>query len=142
MSQEVLEIIVLKELKACRYDLHQNVENLRDLTVNLYQDNQTVYGALLKLSSKCPALMTEIKDLVPWFHENKNVYGAMILTGKDNHIVGNADYNVSLVVTRRNRVNPLEKRCEDLKLLRCLIRPSLRNAVICISNRLTRIGSV
>jgi hypothetical protein len=26
-----------------------------------------------------------------------------------------------------NRVNPLEKRCEDLKLLRCLIRPSLRH---------------
>jgi hypothetical protein len=33
----------------------------------------------------------------------------------------------SLVVTRRNRVNPLEKRCEDLKLLRCLIRTSLRH---------------
>jgi hypothetical protein len=33
----------------------------------------------------------------------------------------------SLVVTRQNRVNPLEKRCEDLKLLRCLIRPSLRH---------------
>ncbi len=32
-----------------------------------------------------------------------------------------------LVVTRQNRVNPLEKRCEDLKLLRCLIRPSLRH---------------
>ncbi len=31
------------------------------------------------------------------------------------------------MVTRRNRVNPLEKRCEDLKLLRCLIRPSLRH---------------
>ena len=33
----------------------------------------------------------------------------------------------ALVVTRQNRVNPLEKRCEDLKLLRCLIRPSLRH---------------
>ncbi len=29
------------------------------------------------------------------------------------------------MVTRRNRVNPLEKRCEDLKILRCLIRPNL-----------------
>jgi hypothetical protein len=31
------------------------------------------------------------------------------------------------VVTRQNRVNPLEKRFEDLKFLRCLIRPSLRH---------------
>ena len=31
----------------------------------------------------------------------------------------------SLVVTRQNRGFPLEKRCEDLKFLRCLIRPSL-----------------
>ncbi len=30
-------------------------------------------------------------------------------------------------MTRQNRVNPLEERCEDLKLLRCLIRPSLRH---------------
>jgi hypothetical protein len=35
--------------------------------------------------------------------------------------------STSLVVTRRNRVNPLEKRCQDLKLLRYLIRTSLRN---------------
>ncbi len=31
------------------------------------------------------------------------------------------------MVTRQNRGSPLEKRCEDLKLLRCLIRPSLRH---------------
>ncbi len=35
--------------------------------------------------------------------------------------------SASIVVTRRNRVNPLEERCEDLKLLRCLIRPNLRH---------------
>jgi hypothetical protein len=29
VSQEVLEIIALKELKTCHYDLHQNVGNLR-----------------------------------------------------------------------------------------------------------------
>jgi hypothetical protein len=29
-------------------------------------------------------------------------------------------------MTRQNRVSPLEKRCEDFKLLRCLIRPSLK----------------
>jgi hypothetical protein len=40
-------------------------------TVKLYQDNQAVCGALRKMSYKCPALMTEIKDLVPWLHENK-----------------------------------------------------------------------
>ncbi len=51
--------------------LHQNVEALRGRTVKLYQDNQAVCGALRKMSSKCPALMTEIKDLVPWLHQNK-----------------------------------------------------------------------
>jgi hypothetical protein len=70
-SQEVLQMIALKELKACRHGLYQNVETLRGRTVNLYQDNQTVCGALRKMSSKCPALMTEIKDLVPWLQENK-----------------------------------------------------------------------
>ncbi len=35
------------------------------------QPGQAVCGALHKMSSKCPALMTEIKDLVPWLHENK-----------------------------------------------------------------------
>jgi hypothetical protein len=70
-SQEVLEMIALKELKACRHGLHQNVEALRGRTVKLYQDNQAVCGALRKMSSKCPALMAEIKDLVPWLHENK-----------------------------------------------------------------------
>jgi hypothetical protein len=38
-SQELLEMIVLKDLKACRHGLHQNVEALRDRTVKLYQDN-------------------------------------------------------------------------------------------------------
>jgi hypothetical protein len=60
-----------QELKACRHGLHQNVEVLRGRTVKLYQDNQSVCGALRKMSSKCPALMAEIKDLVPWLHENK-----------------------------------------------------------------------
>ena len=64
-------MIALKELKACRHGLHQNVEALRGRTVKLYQDNQAVCGALRKMSSKCPALMSEIKDLVPWLHENK-----------------------------------------------------------------------
>jgi hypothetical protein len=35
------------------------------------QPGQAVCGALRKMSSKCPALMAEIKDLVPWLHENK-----------------------------------------------------------------------
>jgi hypothetical protein len=56
-------MIALKELKACRHGLHQNVEALRGRTVKLYQDNQAVCGALRKMSSKCPALMAEIKDL-------------------------------------------------------------------------------
>jgi hypothetical protein len=70
-SQEVLEMITLKELKTCLHGLHQNVEALRGRTVKLYQDNQAVCGVLRKMSSKCPALMSKIKDLVPWLHENK-----------------------------------------------------------------------
>jgi uncharacterized protein YsxB (DUF464 family) len=64
-------MIALKELKACHHGLLQNVETLRGHTVKLYQDNQAVCGALSKMSSKCPAVMSEIKDLVPWLHENK-----------------------------------------------------------------------
>jgi hypothetical protein len=64
-------MIVFKEFKACRHGFHQNVETLRGRTVKLYQDNKSVCGALRKMSSKCPVLMTEIKDLVPWLHENK-----------------------------------------------------------------------
>ncbi len=67
----MLEMIVFKDLKVCRHGLHQNVEALRGRTVKVYQDNQAVCGALRKMSSKCPALMSEIKDLVPWVHENK-----------------------------------------------------------------------
>ena len=54
-----------KGTQACRHGLHQNVETLRGRTVKLYQDNMTVVGALRKMSSKCPELMTEIKGLVP-----------------------------------------------------------------------------
>ena len=70
-SQELLEMIALKELKACRYDLLQNVEALRHRTVKLYQDNMAVVGALRKMSSKCPEIMAVIKELVPWLHVNK-----------------------------------------------------------------------
>ena len=64
-------MIALKERKACRNGLHQNVESLRGRTVKFYQDNMTVVGALRKMSSKCPELMAEIKGLVPWMHEHK-----------------------------------------------------------------------
>jgi hypothetical protein len=63
-------MISLMELKDCRHGLHQNVEALRGRTVKLYLDNMTVVGALLKMSSKCPELMSEIKGLVPWLHEH------------------------------------------------------------------------
>ncbi len=45
-------MIALKELKVCHHGLHQNVEALRGRTVKLYQDNQSVCGALRKMSSK------------------------------------------------------------------------------------------
>ena len=70
-SQEVLEMIALKELKAVRHGLHQNLDAIRGRTVKLYQDNMAVVGALRKMSSRCPALMTEIKELVPWLLEHK-----------------------------------------------------------------------
>jgi hypothetical protein len=40
VSQEVLEMIDLKELKVCHHDFHQNVETLLGRTVKLYQDNR------------------------------------------------------------------------------------------------------
>jgi hypothetical protein len=64
-------MIALKELKAVRHDLHSNLDAIRGRTVKLYQDNMAVVGALRKMSSKCPALMTEIKELVPWLLEHK-----------------------------------------------------------------------
>ncbi len=60
VSEEVLEMIVFKGIKVCRHGSHQNVEALRGRTVKLYQGNQAVYGTLRKMSSKCPALMSEI----------------------------------------------------------------------------------
>ena len=57
-AQEVLEMIVLKEVKVCRHDLHhQNVEALTDRKVKFYQDDMTVVGSLHKMSSKYPDLM-------------------------------------------------------------------------------------
>jgi hypothetical protein len=51
VSQEVLEMITLKELKECRHGLHQNVEALRGRTVKLYQDNQA--GLSVERCAKC-----------------------------------------------------------------------------------------
>jgi hypothetical protein len=39
---------------------------------------------------------------------------------KISSILNHAPSSACFMVTRRNRVNPLEKRCEDLKLSRCL----------------------
>ena len=83
-SQEVLEMIALKELKACRHGLHQNVEALRGRTVKLYQDNMTVVGDLRKMSSKCPELMAEIKGLVPWLHEHKIHLEVIYIRSEEN----------------------------------------------------------
>jgi hypothetical protein len=38
----VLEMISLKEIKACRHGLPQNVEALRGRSVKLFQENMTV----------------------------------------------------------------------------------------------------
>jgi hypothetical protein len=68
-SPEVLEMIALKELMACRHGLHQNVEVLCDHTVKIYQDNQVVCGALRKMSS----FLADIKDLVHWSTKTRSV---------------------------------------------------------------------
>jgi hypothetical protein len=83
-SQEVLEMIVLKELKAVRHGLHQNLDDIRGRTVNLYQDNMAVVGALRKMSSRCPALMTEIKELVPWILEHKILLEVVYIRSEAN----------------------------------------------------------
>ncbi len=66
-----MEIITLKELKTCHHGLYQNVEDVTAPSTSIYQDNMSVVGVLLKMSSKCPELMTEIKGLVPWLYEHK-----------------------------------------------------------------------
>ncbi len=70
-SQEVLEMIPLKELKAVRHGLYQNLDDIRGRTVKLYPDNMVVVDVLRKMSSRCPGLMAEIKELVPWLLEHK-----------------------------------------------------------------------
>jgi hypothetical protein len=52
VSEEDLEMIALKELKAVRHDLHQNLDALRGRTVKLYQDNMAVVDTLRKMSSR------------------------------------------------------------------------------------------
>ena len=47
-------MIALKELKACRHGLHQNVETLHDRTVKLYQDNHA--------EDHCPQLHLSIDE--------------------------------------------------------------------------------
>jgi hypothetical protein len=64
-------MIALKELKACRHGLHQNVEVLRDHTVKIYQDNQAVCGALRKMSSKFPSTLGRHHGPRTLVHENK-----------------------------------------------------------------------
>jgi hypothetical protein len=55
-------MIALKEIKAVRHGLHQNLDAIHGRTVKLYQDNMAVVGALRKMSSRYPALMTDIKE--------------------------------------------------------------------------------
>ena len=77
-------MIVLKEFKTCRHGLHQNVEALTGRTVKYYQDNMSVVGVLRKMSSKCPELMTEIKDLVPCMYQHKIHLEVVYIRSKAN----------------------------------------------------------
>jgi hypothetical protein len=51
--------------------LSSECRTLHGHTVKIYQDNMTVVGVFHKISSKCPQLMSEIKELVPCLLENK-----------------------------------------------------------------------
>ena len=50
VSQEVLEMISLKELKPVRHGLHQNLDAIRDRTVKLYQDNLAIWRMLHRVN--------------------------------------------------------------------------------------------
>jgi hypothetical protein len=64
--------------------MHQNLDDIRGRTVKLYQDNMAVVGTLHKMSSRFPALMNEIKELVPWLLEHKIRLEVFYIRSKEN----------------------------------------------------------
>jgi hypothetical protein len=71
-SQEVLEMIASSQGAQGASTRHASECRSPARPALPGQPGQAVCAALRKMSSKCPALMAEIKDLlVPWLHENK-----------------------------------------------------------------------
>ena len=66
MDFEMQDMIALKELKAAKIGLEENVELLAGQRIRLYQDNTVVVACLKKFSSRSPPLMQILYDLVPW----------------------------------------------------------------------------
>jgi len=59
-SEEMQQIICVKELKAVKLDLIEHATALQGHTVLLYQDNIAVVGCLRNLTSTSPAMMVEL----------------------------------------------------------------------------------
>ena len=64
-SWEQQDIIALKELKAVKKGLEQNVDQIQDKRIRLFQDNTVVDSCLNKFSSRYNPIMQEIYTLVP-----------------------------------------------------------------------------
>ena len=62
-SDELEEIICVKELKAVKLGLLEHAQALQDHTIILYQDNMAVVGCIKNLTSTSPAIMAELREV-------------------------------------------------------------------------------
>ena len=70
-SEEMEEIICVKELKVVKLGLLEHAPALQGHTVLLYQDNMAVVGCLKNLTSTCPAMMVELREVLGILDEFK-----------------------------------------------------------------------
>jgi hypothetical protein len=63
-SEEMQQIICVKELKAVKLGLIEHATALQGHTVLLYQDNMAVVGCLRNLTSTSPAMMVELRAVL------------------------------------------------------------------------------
>ena len=63
-SDELQDIICVKELKAVKLGLLEHAPALQGHTVLLYQDNMAVVGCLKNLTSTSPAMMVELREVL------------------------------------------------------------------------------
>jgi len=63
-SEEMQQIICVKEVKAVKLGLIEHATALQGHTVLLYQDNMAVVGCLRNLTSTSPAMMVELRAVL------------------------------------------------------------------------------